>query len=66
VTEHSYTKSELLDRLAVLNEALTRRQVPLLLTAAEAETMTAENLAVMITASAERLVTVTRAMGGMP
>lgn len=54
-----------LERLDLLNGALARRGASPLLTAAEASALPPGRLAGMVTMTADRLVTVTRAMAGV-
>jgi hypothetical protein len=60
------SRGELLERLEVLNAALARKGVMPELTSAEAAAMPVDNLAAMVAMTADRVVTVTRAMGGTP
>ena len=60
------TRAELLDRLAVLNRALARQGAAPIVTGDEAQALPADNLQTVVHLTADRVVTVARALDGMP
>jgi hypothetical protein len=59
-------RAELLDELVALNSALARRGANPIITPGEAAHLPADNLAALVAATADRVVTVARALAGVP